>query len=165
MKSDKALHLTWLHRAGELIGGTYLAKGMLLGIHHFMELAVIEKQALQFSPSDRALLADHLLQSLSLLLLHDTTNNTFLVWVLTSLTKLRLPLAGLERFLRRGRLYRIHLDGADDIAFLTDSCKRFVQVRSSSHQLCACTGIPITGRNFTLFSMLMTRKISVTICS
>ena len=29
-----------------------------------MELAVIEKQALQFSPSDRALLADHLLQSL-----------------------------------------------------------------------------------------------------
>ena len=34
------------------------------GIRRFMDLAVIEKQALQLSPTDRALLADHLLQSL-----------------------------------------------------------------------------------------------------
>ena len=46
------------------IGRAYLAKRMLRANHHFMELAVIEKQALQLSPSDRALLADHLLQSL-----------------------------------------------------------------------------------------------------
>lgn len=37
---------------------------MARAIQNSMELAVIKKQALQLCPSDRALLADHLLQSL-----------------------------------------------------------------------------------------------------
>lgn len=37
---------------------------MSRAIRYSMDLALIEKQALQLSPTDRALLADHLLQSL-----------------------------------------------------------------------------------------------------
>ena len=41
-----------------------MAKSLWHGIRMFMDLVAIEKQALQLSPTDRALLADHLLQSL-----------------------------------------------------------------------------------------------------
>ena len=68
------------------------------------------------------------------------------VWVRNSSTRSRQQQAELGLFLRLGRPFRAHLDGADYIAFRTALCMRFAPLRSSSPRSCICTGTPITGR-------------------